>query len=240
MSIRLVALDVDGVMSEGNGRALDLELLRRLAELNGSADGPRVTLLTGRPAPFVEVLATLIGARTPAVYESGCGLFRPQPYGFLAHPELPPPEVLEEARQLLWSGVVKPRVGFFQPGKEHSFTLFARPGHGREALEGQVERALEPLRERFSLVWSVDCVNILPAGVDKGRGLEWLCSLLGIELDQTLAVGDSDVDLPFLQIAGHSAAPANAEPVVQGAVDFVAGARASDGLREILQHYGLL
>lgn len=237
--IRLVALDVDGVLSLGNGRALDLDMLGELEALNARAEGPRVTLLTGRPAPFVEVLATLIGASVPAVYESGCGVFRPQPYGFLPHPDLPPQEVVEEARRRLWAGVVRPGVGFFQPGKEHSFTLFAREGRAREALEGSIRAALGRLADRFSLVWSVECVNVLPAGIDKGRGLDWLCQLVGVEPAAALAVGDSEVDLPFLRLAGHSAAPANAEAVVREAVEFVAPGAAAEGLREILAHYGM-
>lgn len=239
MSIRLVALDVDGVVGEGNGRPIQLGVLAELARLNERPEGPRITLLTGRPAPFVEVLAALIGARAPAVYESGCGLWQPQPYAFLRHPELPPPERIEEARRRLWEGVVAPGLGFFQPGKEHSFTLFAARGRALEELEAAVGPALGELAGEFTAFPSIDCLNLLPRGVDKGQGLRWLCRLVGVELEQVLAVGDSEVDLPFLEAAGRCAAPANASPAVRSAVDFLAPGPAAEGLLQILDHFGL-
>jgi len=57
---RLVVADVDGVLSHGEAAPLDFAVLQRLAEINDCARQdpvyPAVTLCTGRPVPYVEVL----------------------------------------------------------------------------------------------------------------------------------------------------------------------------------------
>src|SRR5215831_10472264 len=92
--IRLVVVDVDGVLSPGEAAPLDFAVLQRLAEFNdrGRHDPtyPAVTLCTGRPAPYVEVLMQAIHGRYPAVYENGAGLYIPEPYGFKWHPAITP------------------------------------------------------------------------------------------------------------------------------------------------------
>ena len=62
--IRLIVIDVDGVLSPGEAAPLDFAVLQRLAEVNDRArhdpHHPAVTLCTGRPAPYVEVLMQAI------------------------------------------------------------------------------------------------------------------------------------------------------------------------------------
>ncbi len=51
--------------------------------------------------------------------------------------------------------------------------------------------------------------------------------------------GRLDVDLPFLALAGRSAAPANAAAEVKRIVSYVSPRDTSDGVRDILKHFGL-
>jgi hypothetical protein len=92
--IRLIVADVDGVLSSGEAAPFDFAVLQRLAEVNDRArhepQHPAVTLCTGRPAPYVEVLMQAIHGFYPAIYEHGAGLYMPEPYGFKAHPALTP------------------------------------------------------------------------------------------------------------------------------------------------------
>ena len=55
-----------------------------------------------------------------------------------------------------------------------------------------------------------------------------------------LGIGDSDVDLPFLRLIGHSAAPANANARVKDLVDYVSKQSTTDGVRDILFHFELM
>ena len=51
-----------------------------------------------------------------------------------------------------------------------------------------------------------ECLNVLPPGVNKGIGAAFLGEQAGIPVEDMLAVGDSDVDLPLLSRVGHPVA----------------------------------
>ena len=245
-SIRLLLLDIDGVLTEGEARALDLDLLAHLAKMNRAARAdpsrPAVSLCTGRPAPYVEVLLQAIDGHLPAIFENGCGLYIPRGYCFLPHPALGDAQAMQAVRERLRAELAHASGSgkvFFQPGKEFSLSLFPLDGVTVPDLRPLAEAALGPLRDAVDLVYSTSCLNVLPRGVDKGAGLRFLCEQAGYRPDEALGVGDSDVDLPFLKLAGRSAAPANAVDAVQRVVDYVAPRPTSDGVRDILIKFGL-
>ena len=243
-SIQLVVLDIDGVLTDGESQPLDLGLLKLLAGMNTAAqndsDLPAVTLCSGRPAPYVEVLLQAIAGHLPGIYENGAGLFVPHPYGFHPHPQLADKNGFHEVRERLENELVKNGVAFIQPGKVHSLTLFAEDPSKTSLLREQAEDALGTLVEKVELTYSTSCLNVLPRGMDKGKGIEFLAKTLDLGLESMLGVGDSDVDLPFLAIIGHRAAPANANTEVKKLVDYISPKATSQGLHDILQHYGLL
>ncbi len=243
--IRLAVLDVDGVLTEGEGRPLDLALLADLADLNRRARAdparPAVTLCTGRPAPYVEVLVQAIDGHLPAIFENGCGLYLPSAYRFLAHPELADGNRgFVRARERLRAALVETGRVFFQPGKEYSLSLFPLAGVTVADLRDLAEAALGDERDSVELLYSPSCLNVVPRGLDKGAGLDFLCQQAGYRLDEVLAVGDSDVDLPFLTRSGHAAAPANANAAVKRLVEYVSPYRTSAGVRDVLRHFGIL
>src|SRR6266568_9038600 len=132
--IRLIVADVDGVLSLGEAAPFDFAVLQRLAEVNDRArhepQHPAVTLCTGRPAPYVEVLMQAIHGFYPAIYEHGAGLYVPEPYGFKSHPILTPAiqARLMQLQTVLHDALVTTDLAYFQPGKSASLSLFARAG----------------------------------------------------------------------------------------------------------------
>lgn len=59
------------------------------------------------------------------------------------------------------------------------------------------------------------------AGVDKASGLAMVAGMLGVELDEVLAVGDAENDVPMLRAAGVGVAVADASPAARDAADRV-------------------
>jgi hydroxymethylpyrimidine pyrophosphatase-like HAD family hydrolase len=242
--IRLVLFDIDGVLTEGEARPLDLELLAALAAMNRAARAnprhPAVTLCTGRPAPYAEVMLQAIDGHLPAVYENGCGLYVPAHYRFVAHPLVAGGgRAFAAARERLRTKLVDTGRVFFQPGKEHSLSLFPLDGLSAADLLPLAQAALGTDGEAVSLVYSFSCLNVVPRGVDKALGVRFLCEQAGYRLEEVLGVGDSDVDLEFLAAVGYAAAPANANAAVKAVVDYVSPAPTSHGVRDILRHFGL-
>ncbi len=79
--------------------------------------------------------------------------------------------------------------------------------------------------------WSdVECVatnkfffEMLPLGATKGTALKEIALSLGIDMENTAAIGDYYNDMPMLEVAGISAAPSDALPEVHDMVDYVVG-----------------
>jgi HAD superfamily hydrolase (TIGR01484 family) len=205
------------------------------------SEQPAVTLCSGRPAPYVEGLLQAIDGHLPAVYENGAGLYNPVGYQFTPHPDTRfIGDLLQEVQQRLQDGLVASGKAYFQPGKMHSFSLFPRSPVATAQLRKLAAAALGPLSESVDLVYSTSCLNVLPRGIDKGKGVEYLAQTIGLPAEGMLGVGDSDVDLPFLARVGISAAPANANSAVRQLVDYLSLHSDGDGVRDILRHFGLL
>ncbi len=78
------------------------------------------------------------------------------------------------------------------------------------------------------------------AGVTKGTALVHLSELLGISLEQTIAIGDSENDLAILNTAGIGIAMGNAAPEILAAADDVTLTNEEDGAACALRKYLLL
>jgi HAD superfamily hydrolase (TIGR01484 family) len=243
--IRLIVLDIDGVVSAGEAQPLELNLFEQLGAMNRAArsdpDRPAITFCTGRPAPYLELMLQAIDGQLPGVFENGAGIYSPADYQFMTLPGLG--EYLNgfsEVVSRLEGTLVQDEIAYFQPGKHYSLTLFAYDPKRASELKDLTVEALGPLSERVDLVYSTFCLNILPRGVDKGKGLAHLAGMVEIPLGNMLGVGDSDVDLPFLRLVGHSAAPANANSNVKDLVEYVSSKEIADGVRDILAHFKLM
>jgi hypothetical protein len=180
-----------------------------------------------------------IGAYLPGIYENGCGLYFPDAYRFVEHPYITAQrrEALTVAKEKLLRLVVAPGLGYFQPGKEVSLTLYPLPGTSVDCLHQAVVEGLSSQETLFSIQASVSCVDVTPAGIDKGVGVRWFSQEAGISLAQMGGIGDSVSDLPFLGLTGRSAAPANAVVEVKSAVDYVSPYANGDGVVDILHHW---
>lgn len=240
--IKLMALDIDGCITPGEGFAADLGVLAKLVEFNraaaaGDPDIPAITLCTGRQQPFVDLMCQVIGAKIPAIFENGAGLHVPSPYGFHFHPSITP-EMIERmgrAKKAIADTMVPAGECFIQPGKEVSLTVYALEGH---TIAGNAARLREIFDERsidLFLDVSVSCVNILLPGLDKGAGVRWLAEREGLSLEEIAGVGDSPGDLAYLEICGFSATPANGDPSVQKAVNYVSKLENGLGTIDIIE-----
>jgi Cof subfamily protein (haloacid dehalogenase superfamily) len=78
-------------------------------------------------------------------------------------------------------------------------------------------------------------LEVLKAGVSKGAGLRITMDYLGLKNENVLACGDEENDLPMFDIAGYSAAPANAKGMVLAAAAFRFKDCAEEGLAEFLE-----
>jgi len=74
----------------------------------------------------------------------------------------------------------------------------------------------------------VDCffsceqfLEIVPKGMNKGEAVKMLCNLLGVEIENAVAVGDAANDLAMLKAAGIGVAMCNGSEEVKAAADYI-------------------
>lgn len=86
---------------------------------------------------------------------------------------------------------------------------------------------------------SVNVLEIVPTGNDKGSGLRRVCDFLNISPEQACVFGDFKNDLPMFQVAGMSIAVANAIEPLKAIADVVTGSNDEDGLAQAVEQYFL-
>ena len=243
--MKLIVLDCDGVISRGKARPFDMGLFARLADLNGRARRgeavPAVTLNTGRPSPYVEAVMQAIDGWQPALYENGAGLYFPGTYQFETTPLLGS-EQARDLRELVGRidrAVVRSGKAYWQPGKTVCYTLYAHAPLSIGDIAGEVGSIVPEVSNRFKVAVAQEALNIYPAGIDKGTGLQWLAEVCGVGSDEMGGVGDTAADIDFLRLVGDSAAPSNAIEAVKAAVDYVSPRPDAAGLHDILDHWSI-
>ncbi|MDD6382864.1 Cof-type HAD-IIB family hydrolase [Mitsuokella sp.] len=82
-------------------------------------------------------------------------------------------------------------------------------------------------------------VEIVNPGVSKAAGIRHLAAKLGIPLDEIMAIGDANNDLPMLKAAGHSIAMGNAVPEVKAVCDAVTTTCEENGFAKAIYDYVL-
>lgn len=75
------------------------------------------------------------------------------------------------------------------------------------------------------------------AGVTKGTGLHLLADIVGVELEETMACGDSENDLPMLKEAHLAVAMKNAAEEVKKAADFITLSNEESGVAYAIEKF---
>jgi len=241
--LKLIVLDCDGVISNGEAQPFDMPLFTRLANLNRQARNgdavPAVTLNTGRPSPYVEAVMQAIDSRQPALYETGAGMYFPETYQFKITPLLTTHDkiTLDKILKQIDDEIVQSEKAYWQPGKSVCHTLFAEPSFTQADFAPQVAAIAKSISNKIAVIPAGLALNIYPAGITKGTGLQWLSQITGISLLEMGGVGDSSSDVDFLRLVGYPAAPKNATDDVKAVAGYVSPKTDIAGLMDILDYW---
>lgn len=123
-----------------------------------------------------------------------------------------------------WDAFVKlvdPQLKLEAPKNSAKLTFIVQRGEGlsleecREYWQGKFTVVEGSISDGVSL-----SVEVSLPGVNKGEGVQYLCEHLGVDLADTIALGDSANDIEMLSIAGVGVAMGNATPVAREAADW--------------------
>jgi len=255
-AIRLIVCDNDGCLLPEGNLPLDPVELAPIAARNRAAFGAPgpdgawpspvdlaeshrpagLTVCSGRPQPFVELLLRIIHCpHVPAICESGVWLYSLAENRAERDPAIDEADLdaLREAeawirRDLDWT---------LQAGKNAMLSVFVPdetdfPSR-LDRLADEIARRGWPLRiER-----SVHYINVRIAGASKARGIGRLLEATGLQRAQILGIGDTAGDRAMREACGTFACPANADDEIKALADYVSPHPLLEGVVDIMARF---
>lgn len=115
--------------------------------------------------------------------------------------------------------------------------------------DGYNHKRLEEFREVFA-DWAPGKVDIffscyeylefVPVGISKGAAIRFLAEYLDIPMENTIAVGDAENDIPMIEAAGLGVAMKNATDEIKQYADYITEADNNEGgVGEVIQKFML-
>ena len=256
MEYDLIVSDVDGCLTPEESVGWDFA---RFAALVGRirsqahvgpgsrrprADGTRregglpLTLCTGRPQPYVEVLLKILDIDLPAVCENGAVIYRLSTNESVYGPGVTPDGLREigEVRQHIVMDLLPSfPAAVLQFGKQAQVSVFSADPAQIPPLADRVRRFAARFSDNpFVIGASHYYLNVSLAGVDKGSAIEQVMFELAVDRSRTAAIGDTEGDLPLREHAAFFACPANATDPIKAKADYVSPHRDMEAMVDIL------
>ncbi|MBP5312366.1 MAG: HAD family hydrolase [Clostridia bacterium] len=79
------------------------------------------------------------------------------------------------------------------------------------------------------------CMEFVDSEVSKGNALKKLCELIGVDIADTVAFGDSENDITLLRTAGFGVAVRNADPAVKAEASFETDSNEECGVAKAIE-----
>ena len=267
MGIRLIALDIDGTLTNDQ-KVIDDETLQAL--FDAQKDGVRLVLASARPAPGLYKCADILHMREYGgilmsynggrIVEAATGktlseihMDQEMTREILRFLEsLPVTVILDDGEQFYvtdahgykveyecWNNNMicseVPNLAEFLHFAPVKLLLSVLP---EEIADVQAQIAAHLPAELTVVRTAPFYLEIIPRAINKGQGLVDICKVLGIDVAESAAFGDSENDIPMIQAAGYGVAMGNAEDAVKAAADYVTLSNNDNGIAFFLRQSG--
>jgi HAD superfamily hydrolase (TIGR01484 family) len=242
-SYKLIALDMDGTLLDDEQKvsAENRKWINRAMDA-----GITVCLSTGRGIQSALPYAEELELQTPLVTVNGSEIWE-NPDVLLRRHLMDAPRI-HQMQQLAvdhdiwyWAYSVE---GIFnkdnwRPNLEEvewlKFGFYTEDDEIRQAIHDKVSswNVMEMTNSHPS---NLECN---PKGISKASGLHEVCQLLGIQMSEVVAMGDSLNDAAMIQAAGLGVAMGNAQPSIKEIADLVTETNQADGVAKAIRDHVL-
>lgn len=231
---QIIFCDIDGCLVEGKHAPLNLGGLaqvRHLVEQLAQRD-IGFCLTTGRPQPYAEAMAQVLGLRTPFICENGAFVFHPK-YG---KPILRIKESKRHRLGKLRKLLVETNYAL-EMGNEGSIRISWDGIERMNEADIAKHRAMMAEHYRaFGFKWSHSrtSVDIMVRGFSKRAAAAFILKRYGLEPENAYAIGESDNDRKLLEFVEVPMCPANATEAIKARSVMVATTPGVAGVTELL------
>lgn len=105
----------------------------------------------------------------------------------------------------------------------------------------ELDKIINPrLKASVSMRWCPYFADIFSVETDKAKGLDSVIAHLGINIEDTIAFGDGENDIPIIRYAGTGVAMGNSNDCVKAAADLVTSDIDNDGIESALKRLGII
>ena len=251
---KLLALDMDGTLLNDNYEISEATTNYIRAAIDR---GIYVCLSTGRAIQNALPYAEQLGLHTPIITVNGAEVWKAPHdlYSRTSMSHLIVPQLFDLSLKYdvwFWVYAVEGlynRDHWIKSGQSMTDWLNALQNHQwlKFGYFTKSDQVRDVIKDELRHMNDIEVTNSSPynlevnaKGVSKATGLRQICQLLGIQMCQVIAVGDSLNDLCAIQQSGLGVAMGNAQQQVKDAADVVVASNNDDGIVQVIQQYVLL
>jgi phosphoglycolate phosphatase len=220
--ITSLAIDIDGTITENGGGMLHLPAILELRILEQM--GFRVIYVTGRSSFEAYTLAVYAGTTKISVAENG-GVITKSPQNHLV---LGDKKICMEGYNVLKNNI---------NGIKHKevFSRMSEVVLCRNFDIVDAQRIFDQHGLALYLSDSKYAYHINQRGINKSTGLIKALQILGLDVDNSVAIGDSETDIPLFKSCGYSISLGHAEERVKQKASTAVDAKHGEGLVQAIE-----
>ncbi len=251
--------DIDGTLVSFDTHRIPESTVGALRQ--AKANGIKIYISTGRPAPFINNLGQISDLIDGYITTTGAlCMVGDRQFGIHSIDPGEAQQVMDACRQLEKSCVVVGTDHISLINDSDDLTRQFREGLNLDYEFAPLSVTLqEPLlqlspfftqeEERTVMAHLSSCISsrwhpaftdITHHDADKGKALATMCRHEGIAIADTMAFGDGGNDIAIIRQAGIGVAMGNANDTVKAAADHVTTAVDNDGVRNALQYFHII
>jgi 5-amino-6-(5-phospho-D-ribitylamino)uracil phosphatase len=240
--IRLIALDMDGTLLNENHQVSDEN---RKAIKDAEKKGVHVVLSTGRSIKTAQDYILSLELSSYLVTVNGSEIWGPDGELVERNPVDTEHiqwmhEISQQNKAKFWA-ISAENVWNNEMPDDIATHKWLKFGFHIEEDEIREKVLLELRNKGLFEISNSSLVNIEvnALGINKAKGLQKVCSLLGISMANVMAVGDSMNDIAMITEAGLGIAMENAQATVKAAADDITASNMDNGVARAIQKWVL-
>ena len=234
MTIEAIAVDIDGTITDEK-RQICISAIEALRK--AEAKGIPTIIVTGNVVNYAYATEVLIGCSGGLVAENGGVVFK-EGENDNAVETLVERDFVTSAEEHL-----KDKLGseFDKHASHDNMYRLTETVFYKTIDRKQLEDALKDFKylDQLEIYDSGFALHITDKRVNKGTSLKYLCERNGINMENVMAIGDSQNDEDFLKQAGYKIAVANAEDKLKEISTYTCENMFGDGVAEAIEKFVL-